>query len=104
PRRMKVFIYSNGLKIDSYDADNLEEMHIEALNIGIHNKNQIRHIKFRDFIYGRTFSTRIMVQNTKYHEFFKSLKNQSLLVTEDHIKTWQMNDCNMPNEDWMVLQ
>jgi len=99
PLNKRVYIYTNGTLIEKADVFKLSTYdNLRGLSIGVHSSNQLYNIN-RD-VY-EILDCRFMIRDTMYDqikiEHIDRLKGQA-------IKLWSMNDCNMPNEDWIVLK
>jgi pyruvate-formate lyase-activating enzyme len=92
-----IYIYSNGLLIGDSDMHILERYNIRAFNIGLHSLNQISKI----IAVEKHFNTRFMI-NEKLYE--KALLKYPERLNTENTKPWILNQCNRPNEDWILLK
>lgn len=94
----KKYIYTNGLLMDEVDVKLLNESPIDCVNIGLHTIDQLKRINPKVY---QEMPVRFMVQDSKYEEF---LKEYPTILNKDNTKQWKLNECNMPNEDWVLLR
>jgi MoaA/NifB/PqqE/SkfB family radical SAM enzyme len=97
PADKNIFIYSNGLLINPEDVRRLSHCNIKCINIGLHYLNQLSEIIYLEGL----LPVRFMIQLEKLGEFYKKYPTR-LDVT--NTKAWLMDDCEMPNEDWVLLK
>lgn len=101
PKDKNVCIYTNGTKIYELDCRKLEFFHLlrnlQCVNIGLHIIEQLNHIPAIE----EWVPVRWLVQNTKFSDFAQVVR---LAVALDKIKQWKLNECEMPNEDWILLK
>jgi len=99
PANIDIYIYTNGVLITEKDISNLEYFdNIRCLNIGLHSINQLDNI-IEDV--GNKIKARFHIQDIHKDRLLSTYPNR---VREDNIRVWTLNDCNMPNEDWVVLE
>lgn len=99
PNKHKFFIYTNGLKIEFHHVILLNNSIDVTYNIGLHTLGQISKIDKNIFKFGGNFRFTI---NEKLYD--KALQKYPERLNTNNLKTWKMNDCNMPNEDWVLLE
>lgn len=99
PSELNLFLYTNGTLISFEDVLRLLLFeNIKAINIGIHSVNQIDEVHpALDYL----FNIRYMIQDTKLDQYMSAHPKR---FTEQNTKAWKLNDCNMPNEDWVLLK
>ncbi|MCA0447673.1 MAG: radical SAM protein [Bacteroidetes bacterium] len=98
PKGIPVYIYTNGLLINENYCDILSDFcNIGALNVGLHHVNQIKSI---NPIIDEVFNVRYLIQDIRRDEFIR--ENPSRL-NSINTKTWTLDACEMPNEDWVLL-
>jgi len=94
----KIYIYTNGIYL-SYSLLNfiLSFNNVKGINIGIHpdSKNQIL-LTYKYLC--ESNKIRFMIED-KYRSIIKYAENKEL-----NYITWTRNECNMPNEDWILLK
>jgi molybdenum cofactor biosynthesis enzyme MoaA len=94
----KVYIYTNGLLIDWDDIYLLTKFdNIKGINIGLHTIQQLKRIKPVE----RFLPVRFMMNEDMKQSFLKVYKHR---LNDKNIKTWKMNECDLPNEDWILLK
>lgn len=99
PNKHKFFIYTNGLKIQFHQVILLNNLIDVIFNIGLHTLGQLNKIDQNIFkVYG---NFRFMINEKLYDKALLKYPNR---LNKDNLKKWIMNDCNMPNEDWVLLE
>lgn len=99
PVDKSVFIYSNGTLITDYALSFLKLFkNIRAFNIGLHHLNQIRHVNRHIEMH---FPVRYMIQDIRLQEFIEAHPDR---LNHHNTKTWVLDSCEMPNEDWFILE
>lgn len=97
PTDKNIFIYTNGIFINAFDLAELSDFkNIKCFNVGLHHINQLKAVIAIDTI----FPTRFMLQDIYKEKFLQAYPDR---LNDSNIKTWKLNDCNMPNEDWVLL-
>lgn len=100
PEGKNLYIYTNGTLIDDSDLFVLYRMtknnELKCLNIGLHLIQQLRNIiNVEEYL-----PVRFMLQDIKKELFLAEYPDR---LNEANIKTWTVNECTMPNEDWVLL-
>lgn len=94
----KVYIYTNGLLIDWDDIFLLKKFdNIKGINIGLHTIPQLKRIKPIE----KYLPVRFCMNEEMKQSFLKVYKHR---LNAGNIKTWKLNDCLRPNEDWVLLK
>lgn len=94
----KVYIYTNGLLIGWDDIYLLKKLdNIKGINIGLHTIPQLKRIKPVEKFLPVTFR----MNEDMERSFLKVYKHR---LYGEKIKTWKMNKCHLPNEDWVLLK
>lgn len=97
PHDKNIFIYTNGTKISDYDIWHLKRItNLKCINIGLHTPKQL----------GKIYP----IENDLTVRFMIPKKLSRMIISEYRerlrrcwIKVFEINDCNMPNEDWVLL-
>lgn len=98
PASKRIYIYTNGIGIANSHILILSFFsNIKGFNIGLHSKNQLKFVNKRIESF---FPVRFMVQDKYYDEM---LRLYPARLNKENTKPWKLNDCNMPNEDWVLL-
>lgn len=98
PRHKKIYIYTNGMLIDQKDVFLLEHIAgLKCINIGLHTINQLSKI----ILVEEYLPVRFMIRDVNKKRFMKAYPER---LNEQNIKCWKLNDCSMPNEDWVLLK
>lgn len=100
PADKNKFIYTNGTLIDDIDLVALfgvvRRRNLKCINIGLHLIQQLKSIiNVEEYL-----PVRFMLQDIKKELYMAEYPNR---LNESNIKTWKVNDCEMPNEDWVLL-
>ena len=99
PRSKQIFIYTNGLRINNEDIKKLKKYkNLTCLNIGLHTLRQLSSIN-RNI--DRELPVRFMVRDINYRRILNLYPDR---LNESNLKAWTLNECNMPNEDWVLLK
>jgi hypothetical protein len=98
PATKDIYIYSNGIRIANSDIIKLHQItNLKGINIGLHTIDQFRLINnMLDYL-----PVRYMVQNSMIDAFIKQYPNR---LNAKNVKGWVLNECNLPNEDWVLLR
>jgi hypothetical protein len=105
--RKDLYIYTNGLLIDLFDMEHLKELnpidfecgpYLKCLNIGIHHPSQLKAIHPE---LEKKLPVRWMCQDLYVDDLMKLYPDR---VNKYNLKGWKLNDCNMSNEDWILLK
>lgn len=92
------YLYTNGLLINDDDIAKLYwVMGLKYVNIGIHTVNQLRNVNPE---LQRYLPVRFMAQDIHCEELLKMYPDR---LNKENLKPWILNECNMPNEDWVLL-
>lgn len=97
PSDKNIFLYTNGLLISKEDIEILRKFqNLQCVNIGIHFLKQIdRLVSGIDTLPIRYCMNGAL--EAQYRSYYgHRLKNKN-------IKFWTMDECNAPNEDWILL-
>lgn len=97
PKSKNIFLYTNGLLIDMYDVRHLQKYNIKSVNIGLHYSSQLAEIIYLDSLLPVRYSIQLEKMGVFYSMHYPRLN-------EKNTKAWKLNDCNMPNEDWVLLK
>lgn len=98
PEFKNVYIYTNGLLINWEDVHLLRKLgNIKGINIGLHTTQQLKKIIHLE----KYLPVRFMMQNTKRTQFLKTYPER---LNKNNIHPWELNQCEMPNEDWILLE
>lgn len=100
PDAVNKYIYTNGTLIDDVDMVALYGLalrrNLKCINIGLHLIQQLRNIiNIEEYL-----PVRFMLQDIKKELFLAEYPDR---LNEANIKTWTVNECTMPNEDWVLL-
>jgi len=99
PVETPVYIYTNGLLLTTEILRKLGSFeNVKGLNIGLHHVNQLNSITP---LVDKWFPVRYLIQDTRRDEFVK--RNASRL-TVNNTKTWILDQCDIPNEEWILLK
>ena len=98
PQDKNIYIYTNGTKISAYDIWHLKQIkNLKCINIGIHTPKQLSKIT--------TIETELPVRfMIPTHLKAKVLKTYQARLMPCNIKIFKINECDMPNEDWVLLE
>lgn len=92
-----IYIYSNGVLIkDRHIKELKSRQNIRGFNIGLHHVNQIKHI----IPIEKELPVRYMIQDKNYEKVLSLFPDR---LNQNNTKKWTMDQCDMPNEDWVVL-
>lgn len=98
PKAKNIYLYTNGMLITNSDIVRLCQFkNIRGLNIGLHSEYQIDLV---NPLIDHLFSVRYTVEKSLVSNLLKRCRNRLTLL---NLKGWTMNDCSMPNEDWVLL-
>ena len=98
PEFKNVYIYTNGLLINWEDVHLLRKLgNIKGINIGLHTTQQLKKIIHLE----KYLPVRFMMNETLKNKFIKTYPER---LTKDNVNTWKLNECEMPNEDWILLK
>jgi len=98
PTDKKIYIYTNGMLINDEDLRILIKYpNIDCFNIGLHFENQLNKISTIEYC----LPVRWMIEESKLEKFHKQYPSRLVI---DRIKTFKIDDCEMLNEDWILLE
>lgn len=99
PKDKPVYIYTNGIELIQLDliVFTSRHTHVRALNIGLHDVDQLEKV---DGWVGDYFPARFMFQDVLENEMFERYPDR---LNKNNTKIWVLNQCEVPNEDWVVL-
>lgn len=99
PKKKRIYIYTNGMFITNNDIQILKYIpNLKGINVGLHTKKQLNKI---NPLLEKELPVRFMVQDIFYSQMLELYPERLNMV---NVKTWKLNDCNMPNEDWVLLK
>ena len=97
PVSKDIFIYTNGLLITGEDIDMLlSYRNIKGLNIGLHAIKQLERINRKI----KMLPVRFLARDIYIETLLKTYPEQ---LSRQNLKGWKLNECNRPNEDWVLL-
>jgi organic radical activating enzyme len=101
PRGINVFIYTNGLLVQDTDIEILKNYwrKVKCLNIGLHTVQQAEIVFDKPWI--QDYPVRLSFQDIKRKMFEDIFPDVFTLINS---KSWSMNKCEAPNEDWVLLK
>jgi organic radical activating enzyme len=98
PQDVNIFLYTNGLLIDNGDVAALRCMrNLVAVNIGLHSVEQLGQLNPHLSILP---GIRYRIRDTHYDNLLAVYPWLSSRL----VKAWKMDECDMPNEDWVLLE
>lgn len=98
PNELNIYIYTNGIPINLSDIDKLKTYsNLKCLNVGLHFYNQCAYINPQ---LEKHLPIRWMIQDIKIKGMMEYFPHR---FKYGKIKLWKLNDCFMPNEDWVIL-
>jgi molybdenum cofactor biosynthesis enzyme MoaA len=99
PPRLDIFLYTNGLLITDEDIDRLIKIpNLKCLNVGVHTLQQLKSINPN---LEQRLPVRFMVQDINVGALLELYPTR---VNLSNLRGWKMNECNMPNKEWLVLE
>lgn len=99
PLRLDIFLYTNGLLITDEDIDRLIKIpNLKCLNIGVHTLHQLKAINPN---LEKRLPVRFMAQDINVSTLLELYPTR---LNSSNLRGWKMNECNMPNEEWRVLE
>lgn len=99
PKDKNIYLYTNGLLINHLDIMYLSFFgNLKGINIGLHSPHQFNRIivKLQEH-----HNVRYMI-NEKYYQTLLDLHPDRL--SKNNLKSWETGQCEMPNEDWILLK
>ena len=98
PEFKNIYLYTNGILIDWPDVFTLKSFdNLKGVNIGLHTIPQLKRIIHLE----KYLPVRFMMNETLKNKFIKTYPER---LTKDNVNTWKLNECEMPNEDWILLK
>ncbi len=98
PLEKNIYIYTNGTLINDSDIVSLlRYKKLKCLNIGIHTLEQLNSIN-EDI--EKRLPVRFMVRDIYYEELLKRYPQR---LNNSNLKSWSLDNCDMPNEEWVLL-
>lgn len=98
PSGKNIYLYTNGILINNNDITCLASYNnLKCINVGIHTLRQLKAVNPN---LERALPVRFMVQDKFYDKLLNLYPER---VNNNNLKAWKMNECNMPNEDWVQL-
>lgn len=99
PVRKNIYLYTNGMMVTNKDIVKLyHQKNIKGINVGIHTDYQFNWIN-------PLMDTLLPVRYTAELSLVPQLKKQYPdRFNRQNLKGWTLNDCNMSNEDWVLLR
>jgi organic radical activating enzyme len=88
------YLYTNGLLLTKRIFHTVSWF--DGINIGIHSQGQLDKICNNLDLYCTYKNIRFLVEDINYAEF--------RFPENVNIKTWTRNQCNIPNEDWILIK
>ena len=103
PTSKNIYIYSNGLLINDSDINDLlyycvSFNNLISFNIGLHSINQLKHI---NPLIDKFFPVCFLARDIYIERLLKAYPERLSL---QNLKGWHLNDCDLPNEDWVLLR
>jgi MoaA/NifB/PqqE/SkfB family radical SAM enzyme len=98
PAGKPIYLYTNGMLITDNDVELLKRFNIKGITIGLHLLLQPGHFNRK---LPKSFPVRYRCLITKRNEF---LAYWPLILNEANLRGAALNDCGMPNEDWILLK
>jgi organic radical activating enzyme len=98
PHEKNIYIYTNGTLINDSDiATLIKQKNLKCLNIGIHTLEQLDSIN-EDI--EKKLPVRFMAQDINCEKLLKKYPER---LNRNNLKSWSLDDCDMPNEEWVLL-
>ena len=99
PEDKDIYIYTNGLLINNCDLLLLaSHTNIKCINIGLHTRHQLLAINKN---LDKHLPVRFMVEQQYYNELLQLYPDR---LNTKNLKAWEMDNCIMHNEDWVLLK
>ena len=99
PSDKTIYLYTNGVLITKEHIQKLRSYpNLGCINVGLHHKNQIRSI---DTSLEYVLPVRFSLEDTTASLFCRA---SNYRVNGANSKWWVRDQCNVPNEDWIVLK
>lgn len=98
PEDKNIYLYTNGLLINNEDIEYLQTFaNLKCVNVGLHTLRQLKAINKN---LERLLPVRFMARDTNCAELLRMYPER---LNADNLKAWELNKCDMPNEDWVFL-
>ena len=97
PPEKTIYMNTNGMLITDNDIELLRQYSIKGITIGLHAIMQPKQLNPRLEMF---FPVRYNV-DIEYRDWF--LKLWPGILTEENLRGYELNKCDMPNEDWILL-
>lgn len=98
PSDKNLYIYTNGTKITAFDIWSLKQIkNLKCINVGLHTPKQLGRIIHIE----HELPVRFMIPIGMKQKILTIYKDR--LMTHN-IKIFNLNDCDMHNEDWVLLE
>ena len=96
--KKNIYIYTNGTLINDSDISSLLRYeNLKCLNVGIHTLKQLKKInKNLERMLPVRFTARDIYCN-------KLLKIYPDRLSKENLEGWSLDQCDMPNENWVLL-
>lgn len=99
PFNKNIYLYTNGTLIKDYDIYKMMNVaNLKCVNIGLHSTGQLKRVNKNLEKY---LTVRFMVQDRHYNNLLDLYPER---LNSGNLKSWKLNECNMPNEDWVLLK
>lgn len=98
PAGKPVYLYTNGMLITDNDIELLKRFNVKGITIGLHLLLQPGHVNRK---LPMSFPIRYRCLVEKRNDF---LTYWPRLLNEDNLRGGALNECDMPNEDWILLK
>ncbi len=99
PLHKNVYIYTNGTLINDSDITLLSKYkNLKCLNIGIHTLQQLDSVN-EDI--EKKLPVRFMARDIHCERLLKKYPQR---LNTNNLKSWSMDKCDMPNEEWVLLK
>lgn len=99
PTRQSIYLYTNGLRISNGDIGKLQRYpNIKCINVGLHTSKQLNGVNKNLELH---LPVRFMAQESKLESFIKLYPER---LNRENVKSWRLNECNLLNEDWILLE
>lgn len=98
PSEKNIYIYSNGTLINESDITKLSKYkNLKCLNIGIHTLEQLDSVNSN---IEKKLPVRFMAQDINCEKLLEKYPER----LNDNLKSWTLDNCDMPNEEWVLLK
>jgi organic radical activating enzyme len=99
PKDKNIYIYTNGILLYYNIIKKLRKYNIKGINLGIHQHFQLTQIP--------AYLDKAFAKRVRYHIEDKKvdeMKAKYNRLNDDNVRAWHKNNCDMPNEDWVILK